>query len=95
MKHSWQSPDSDALFAAILKLKNVGECERFFRDLCTLKELEELVMRFKIAGLLHEDKQSYLQIAEEVGTSTATITRVAHWLHSGENGYKLILNRTQ
>lgn len=91
---NWTSKDSTALFQAILKLKTVPECEQFFRDLMTLKELEEMVLRFRIARLLSANKpKPYLEIAEEVGTSTTTITRVAHWLNSGEGGYKLILQR--
>ncbi len=82
------------LFEAILKLKDLDECERFFRDICTIKELEEMTSRFRIAQMLNEVKpKSYLEIAKEVGASTTTVTRVAHWLHHGMGGYQLILKR--
>ena len=40
------------------------------------------------------EKIPYREIAK-TGASTATITRVAHWLHHGMGGYKLILERTE
>ena len=35
------------------------------------------------------------KIAEEVGTSTATVTRVNQWLHHGTGGYRLVLDRAE
>lgn len=82
------------MFEAILKLKDINESERFFRDICTLKELEDMSARFRIAQMLNEEKpKSYLEIAKEVGTSTTTVTRVAHWLHHGMGGYQLVFRR--
>ena len=37
----------------------------------------------------------YLEIAERVHTSTATVTRVAQWLRHGAGGYALALARTR
>lgn len=90
----WKNADSDALFKACLKLKSIPECEKFFRDLLTQEELLEIVQRFKIARMLSEPKpKSYLEIAQEVGASTTTVARVAHWLHAGKGGYRIILDR--
>lgn len=89
----WQNKDTDALFGAVLKLKNVNECEAFFRDLLTLAEIREMSKRFKVAQMLNGTTKTYLQIAKEAKTTTATITRVAQWLKNGMGGYKLILNR--
>ncbi len=59
-----------------------------------MQELQEVISRFKVARELDKNKpKPYLDIAKDVGTSTATITRVAHWLHSGMGGYRLILDR--
>ncbi len=94
MKNYWKTTDSDVLFKAILKLRSIPECERFFRDLLTMKELQEIVSRFKVARELDEpNAKSYIEIAEDVGTSTTTVTRVAHWLRAGMGGYRLILDR--
>ena len=82
----------DGLADAVLTLRNRDEARRFLRDLCTLGELEALAHRWQIALLL-ADGRSYLDIAETVRTSTATVTRVAHWLRHGAGGYDLALGR--
>jgi uncharacterized protein YerC len=38
---------------------------------------------------------TYRQISEQTGCSTATITRIAHWLHHGEGGYRMMLDRVR
>ena len=35
----------------------------------------------------------YAEVARTVHGSTATVTRVAHWLRHGEGGYRLVLDR--
>lgn len=94
MRNYWKSKESDILFEGILKLRNTKECERFFRDAMTMRELKEVISRFKIARELdRKDRKSYIEIAQEVGTSTATVTRVAQWLKGGAAGYRLVLDR--
>jgi len=85
-------PASDDLFRAILALGTVDECERFFRDLCTLSELRAMTERWQVVRLL-EEGHSYRTISEQTGVSTATVTRVAHWLRQGEGGYRTALDR--
>jgi TrpR-related protein YerC/YecD len=82
----------DPLADAILVLRNRDEVKRFLRDLCTLPELEALTHRWQTALLL-ERGIPYLEIAERVPTSTATVTRVAQWLKHGAGGYRLALDR--
>jgi len=62
------------------------------RDLCTLPELEALTHRWQTAQLL-EEHVPYVEIAERVPTSTATVTRVAQWLRNGTGGYRTALDR--
>jgi TrpR-related protein YerC/YecD len=83
----------DQLAEAILTLKKPDEVRRFLRDLCTLTELEAMAHRWQIAQLLDQGRLSYVEIADEVGGSTATVTRVAHWLRHGAGGYRLALER--
>jgi TrpR-related protein YerC/YecD len=83
----------DELADAVLTLRTREECRRFLRDLCTLGELEALAHRWQIAGLLAEGRP-YLEIAASVPTSTATVTRVAHWVRHGAGGYAIALERT-
>ncbi|MFL5928262.1 MAG: YerC/YecD family TrpR-related protein [Gaiellaceae bacterium] len=82
-----------ALFDAILSLETREETASFFRDLCTLSELEAMAHRWEVARLL-ERGLPYLEIAERTGASTTTVTRVAHWLRHGEGGYRAVLDRT-
>ena len=82
----------DELADAILVLETRDEVRRFLRDLCTLPELEALTHRWQTVRLL-ERGMSYVEIAERVPTSTATVTRVAQWLHHGTGGYRLAFER--
>jgi TrpR-related protein YerC/YecD len=90
MAQDWKTPDAEALFEAIRSLETLDETERFFRDLCTLNELRDMAQRWAVARLLAEGKH-YAEISRETGASTATITRIASWLHHGEGGYEAML----
>ena len=80
------------LFEAILSLKDTHEAAKFFRDLLTVAELTEFANRWQMVKLLIEDKP-YTAIAQKLETSTATVTRVAHWLFHGLGGYQLVADR--
>jgi TrpR-related protein YerC/YecD len=82
------------LFETIANLQTPEEAEAFFRDLCTLAELEAMAHRWEVARLL-ERGLPYLEIAQMTGASTTTVTRVAHWLRHGEGGYRLALERAK
>lgn len=82
----------DQLFQAVLKLKTLEECYRFFDDLCTVGEIKSLAQRLEVARMLKEGC-TYNQIESETGASTATISRVKRCLHYGTDGYKLALDR--
>jgi len=92
--HKWLDKDKKDLFKAILKLKTSGEATKFFRDLMTMEELEEISKRWQAAKMIDKGNP-YREIAKKTGLSTATITRVAHWLNYGEGGYKLALKRVK
>ncbi len=80
------------LFEAILSLKSAKECKAFLRDLCTLSEIEAMIERFQVAKMV-KNNIPYREISNKTGSSTATVTRVAHWLHHGMGGYDLVLDR--
>lgn len=82
----------DLLFDAILMLKDKEECYRFFEDLCTIKEIQDMAQRLKVAVML-EKKISYQMISGETHASTATISRVNKALLYGAEGYHLILKK--
>ena len=82
----------DALYEAILRLKNVDECRAFFEDICTIKEMQDLSQRYLVAQMLSEGK-NYQEICRATGASTATICRVNKCLTYGE-GYRIVLDKT-
>ena len=84
--------DLDMLFNAILELKDIDECYKFFEDIATINELKSLAQRMQVAKMLKE-KKVYTEIAEVTGASTATISRVNKCLNYGEEGYNLVLDR--
>jgi TrpR-related protein YerC/YecD len=87
-------PGLAELAGAVTTLRDSDEVTRFLRDLCTLPELEALAHRWQTVLLL-EQGIPYVDIAERVPTSTATVTRVAQWLRHGTGGYRLALDRTR
>jgi|SRR5215210_3137239 len=91
-RHSWQTQETTELFQMIAQLETPEEAERFFRDLCTIAELEAMAHRWAVARLL-EQGLPYVEIAQRTGASTTTVTRVAHWLRHGEGGYRSALDR--
>lgn len=82
----------DQLFDAILLLENREECYNFFEDLCTVNELLSLSQRFEVASMLKAGN-TYMEIAEKTGASTATISRVNRSLNYGNDGYDLVFDR--
>jgi len=94
MNNKLKNDAVDFLFDAILQLKSKEECYNFFEDLCTVNELLSLSQRFDVAAMLR-NKQTYLEIAEKTGASTATISRVNRSLHYGNDGYELIFRRLE
>lgn len=82
----------DLLYQAILTLKNLDECKKFFSDLCTVAELRAMEQRFEVAMLLSEG-MIYNDILERTGASSATISRVNRSLQYGADGYQAVLPR--
>ena len=89
-----QVPGLRELAEALTSLRGPEDVTCFLRDLCTLPELEALAHRWQIVLLL-EQGVPYVEIAERVPTSTATVTRVAQWLRHGTGGYRTALDRKQ
>lgn len=87
-----KDPSLDKLYEAVLSLKNIEECYRFFEDICTVAELKAMAQRLEVAKMLKDDL-TYGEIAEKTGASTATISRVKRCLNFGADGYKLVLAR--
>lgn len=80
------------LFKAIISLKDLEECYRFFDDLCTVNEIQSLAQRLEVARMLREGN-TYHKIETETGASTATISRVKRSLNYGNDAYEMALER--
>ena len=83
---------TDLLFSAILSLRTIDECYAFFEDICTIAELKSLTQRLHVAMMLQQGR-TYMEICDETGVSTATISRVNRSLEYGADGYKTVLDR--
>lgn len=89
-----KSKELDYFFNAILKLKDLEECYRFFEDVSTITELKALSQRLQVAKMLRE-KKTYIEIGEATGASTATISRVNRCLNYGCDGYNTVLDKLE
>lgn len=83
---------TENFFKTILNLNTVEECKRFFEDICTIKELQDMSQRLEVAFLLNEGK-SYQEVLAKTGVSTATISRVNKCLNYGSGGYKEAIDK--
>src|SRR5487761_2255643 len=79
----------DDLVAAFVRLGDPATVAAFLRDLCTTAELDAMGQRLTVARLVR-DAVPYQEISRRTGASTATVTRVAHWLRYGEGGYDAV-----
>ena len=94
MNKKIKTPAVEKLFEAVLSLENMEECFDFFEDICTINELLSLSQRFEVARMLREQR-TYLEIAEQTGASTATISRVNRSLNYGNDGYDMVIKRME
>src|ERR1035438_255158 len=80
----------DELVEAFAALRDKAVTAAFLRHCCTRTEIDAMGQRLQVARLLN-DGVSYQDISRRTGASTATVTRVAQWLHYGEGGYAAVL----
>ena len=77
MARSAKKQRSMPLYEAILNLKDLDECCRFFDDLCTGNELRSMEQRFDVATYLLQDKV-YLEIQEVREYTPETETHISY-----------------
>ncbi len=87
-----KNTNNDEFFKAILTLKSVEECYKFFSDVCTPKEINTIAQRYTVAGMLRDGKV-YNEIVSSTGASTATVSRVKRSMGVNDNGYKIVFER--
>jgi TrpR-related protein YerC/YecD len=84
-------PGEDLFYEALLSLENAEQLRMFLEDICTIKELQSLFQRFRVACLL-DAGSNYLETSDATGASSATISRVNRCLQYGDGGYSLALD---
>lgn len=94
MNKKIRTEETDHLFEAILTLEDKEECYRFFEDICTVNELVSMAQRYEVAHMLRQNN-TYMEIAQKTGASTATISRVNRSLNYGCDGYDMVFQRVQ
>lgn len=77
------------LAQAILSIESEEECFELLEDICTIKEVDDMANRFQIALLLYEGK-TFIDVENQTGASSATISRVNRCLKHGK-GYRQII----
>ena len=82
--------DEELFYEAVMTLRSQEECRRFFADICTIKELQAISQRMRVACLLRSGS-NYLEVSEVTGASSATISRVNRCLNYG-SGYREALD---
>ena len=87
-----KKPRSEEMYKAILTLRDVDECMKFFDDLCTVSELMAMEQRYNVAVCLDQG-MIYNDILAETGASSATISRVNRSLQYGRGGYEIAFAR--
>ena len=88
----YHNKDMDFLYRGILTLQTREECYAFFEDICTIKELQAMAQRFRVAAQLRDNK-NYNEIQADTGASSATISRVNNSLLYGGGGSSPSLER--
>ena len=88
-----QKRAENALFNALVALKDAHEVRYFFEDLCTPAELQALVDRWQVVEYLQKDLP-YRKIHDLTGVSVTTIGRVARCLTDGSGGYRTAIERS-
>ena len=83
--------DVEYLYETILSLKSIEDCEDFFDDLCTIKEVDNMSQRLKAAKLLMDGK-TYTEVTSGTNVSSATLSRISRCIQYGK-GYKKFIKK--
>ncbi|KMK75370.1 hypothetical protein AB990_17145 [Alkalihalobacillus pseudalcaliphilus] len=84
--------NKEQLYKAILSLNTVEECMDFFEDICTPREIESYVQRFRVAIRVY-DGDSYETINIEHNARSNLIYRIKQCLNRESSGLKSVIER--
>ena len=82
---------TQALYELIASIDDPNDIRALFDDLCTRKEIENMAERVYAARLLLEGN-TYAQVMQRSGISSATLSRVSRCVQYGE-GYSRLLDK--
>lgn len=85
-----RSPEVDSLIETLLSIEDPETMFAFLQDLCTVREIQDMAQRLKVARMLVEGAH-YNDIQEATGASTTTISRVNRALNYGADGYRRVI----
>lgn len=80
-----------ALIEALSILQTEEEYNNFLRDVCTIKEYDDIANRLQMAKLLYDGK-TFNEVEKACKASSVTVSRVNRCLKYGR-GYRLVLKR--
>lgn len=89
---NWKTKKIKELADVFVSMRDRDILLNFLRDVATIEEIESLASRWEAAKLIYKGV-SYRDVAQKTGLSTATVTRIAHWIKHGEGGYQEALKR--
>ena len=92
MAVQWKNEQTDQLCEALLSLQTKDEVYDFIEDIATVQEVKALAQRLEVARRLMNG-ESYPQICQTTGASTATISRVKKVVDYGKDSLRLALQR--
>jgi TrpR family trp operon transcriptional repressor len=84
-------PIDQELLSVIQSIDDPEELNRFFMDICTPAELDDISLRWKLLKDLHAG-MTQRKIAEKYGISLCKITRGSKILKNSESSVLRILN---
>ena len=79
--------DKELIINTFRDLETRKELSSFLEDLLTEDEFLDLAQRIKIAKLILDGK-TYDEIAEKVGTSTATVSKIGQVIKYGKGAFQ-------
>ncbi len=79
-------------YTSAAALETSDEAQKFFKALCTEKEIQLIAQRLYVAKLLSENKV-YTDIVEETGASSATVSRVKRAMETDRDYFKKLLGK--
>ncbi len=80
------------LVQAFTLLQGASDIKAFLADLLTPREICDLAQRLEVARCL-DGGASYLEVQEQTGASSTTVSRVSKALNGAYGGYRSLLIR--